>query len=359
MIQNNPLILSIVGRKGSGKTGLVTGIIRFLASKGYRIAAVRHSPHAHPIDSTGTDTERFRKAGAKGSALVTANETNLFLPSSKWEEKIYLFTHAFNDCHLILMEGGIRNGSEKIEVVPEGEKPLCEGDINLKAVVGKGTVVKGITCFAPDDIEKICGFIEDRYIKPGISAAVLAGGRSSRLGQNKAFLKIKGATIIQWVLKTVSQFVSQVRIITNSPEEYQHLGIETVSDIRPGCGPLSGIHTALSISPTEYVLVVSCDIPLISPEHIRPLLKQYPGTDITIYKHKRFEPLCAIYRRTCIDALEELIDHGEYRIIDLFPTLNVNVIRIDDEECFRSINTEEDYNYIAKKLAGRAENSQG
>ena len=102
--------------------------------------------------------------------------------------------------------------------------------------------------------------------------------------------------------------------------------------------------------PARFAAQSPCDIPLIGPGNIRPLVEAFPGTDITIYKHKGFEPLCAVYRRTCIAALEELIDHREYRIIDLFPTLDVQVIRIDDLDCFRSINTEEDYQYVLEKL---------
>ena len=75
----------------------------------------------------------------------------------------------------------------------------------------------------------------------------------------------------------------------------------------------------------------------------------YPGYDITLYKHALFEPLCAVYRRTCLPALEELIDHQEYRIIDLFPTLSVNVIRTDQREAFQSINTPEDYAAAAEE----------
>ncbi len=329
----------------------MTAMISLLTSRGYRMGAVRHSPHAHPADSAGTDTEKFREAGARGSALMSANETDLFLPSANWEKKAALVKHAFYDCHLVLMEGGLKNGRHKIEVVPEGESPVCEEDSALIAVVSAGTSVKNIPCFTPDDIAKICDFVEECYLKPAISAAVLSGGRSSRLGRNKALLGIHDDTIIERVLKTVSPFVSSVKIITNTPDEYQYLNIETAPDIRPGCGPISGIHAALSTSATEYVLVLSCDMPLIIPENIRLLITEYPGSDITIFKHKSFEPLYAIYRRTCIDALEDLIDHGEYRIIDLFPSLNVRVLRTEDEESFRSVNTEQDYDYIVKKLS--------
>jgi molybdopterin-guanine dinucleotide biosynthesis protein A len=95
---------------------------------------------------------------------------------------------------------------------------------------------------------------------------------------------------------------------------------------------------------------VSCDLPLLTADTLRPLLLEYPGYDITMFKHKLFEPLCAIYRRTCLPALEELINHGEYRIIDLFPTLNTRIIRVDQRDEFQSINTKEDYAKLQEKF---------
>jgi molybdopterin-guanine dinucleotide biosynthesis protein MobB len=344
--ESGPPIVHIVGRKRVGKTDLISKIIRLLLSKGYRVGAVRHSPHAHQLDPQGTDTEAFRKAGAIGSALVSAQEADLFLPSTLYDEKLAHIRRVFFDCHIILVEGGLRNSREKIEVVPKEAKPLCEGDNALRAIVGDCGSVSEIPCFLPDEVEKICTFIENRFLKPGISAAILAGGQSRRLGRNKAFLQVNGKPIIERIFKTICEIFSHIKIITNTPNDYHYLDAETATDLRPGCGPLSGIHTALALSPTEYVFIVSCDLPLLSREQIKPLLSQYPGADLTIYKHKQFEPLCAVYRRTCLPALEDLIDHSEYRIIDLCAMINVNVVRTDWSEAFQGINTQEDYQRV-------------
>ena len=344
-----PPVLHLVGRKRSGKTGLIIKLIRSLAAKGYRIAGVRHSPHTHCLDAEGSDTDAYKKAGAIGAALITAHETNLFCPAMSWDDKFLPIRHSFNHCHLILVEGGVKEGKEKIEIIPPGESPLCSGDVSLRALVSAHYAVPGLPSFDPEDVDGLSSFIEERYIKTAISGAVMAGGRSSRLGVNKAFLKFHGRPGIELLLEKVSALVSPVTIITNSPAEFQYLTIAAAPDIRPGCGPLSGIHAALSLSPTEYVLVVSCDLPLLTLHILRTLLAEYPGYDITLYKHKLFEPLCAVYRRTCLPALEELMDHHEYRIIDLFPTLNVNVIRTEQNDAFQNINTPEDYERVLEK----------
>ena len=98
------------------------------------------------------------------------------------------------------------------------------------------------------------------------------------------------------------------------------------------------------------MLVTSCDLPLIGPDQLDLLRAGYPGRDITMFKNSRFQPLCAVYRRTCLPALNDLIDHGECRIIDLFPALDVNILRTDNEDAFRSINTDDDYEMIRRRF---------
>ena len=353
MVNSMPRIVSIVGRKGAGKTRLMTAIIERLTARGFRIAAVRHTPHNHPLDTDGADTALFKASGAAGTGLAAAQETTLFLPAATWDEKTAVIGRAFEGRHLVLMEGGLQHGLEKIEVVPDGEAPLCRDDGSLQACVGRPRDMNTTPCFAADDITGICAFLETRYLRPQLSAAIMAGGQSSRLGRNKALLPLGESTVIEHVIATVSAFAAPVTLITNSPEQFRHLGCATAADLRPGCGPLSGIHAALSLSSTDYVLVKSCDIPLIGPAHLGLLHRNYPGHDITMFKTARFEPLCAIYRRTCLPALEELIDHGEYRIIDLFPTLHVKILRTDDEDAFRSINTDQDYEIILEQFGRR------
>ena len=94
-------IVHIVGKKKSGKTDLVVGLIGALSAKGYKIVAVRHSPHGHNVGKVGTDTDRFKKSGAKGTALVTLDEASLFVPTSDWKEKVSVLQNVFCDSDLI------------------------------------------------------------------------------------------------------------------------------------------------------------------------------------------------------------------------------------------------------------------
>ncbi|MCX8044160.1 MAG: molybdenum cofactor guanylyltransferase [Desulfobacterota bacterium] len=320
-------------------------IVRLLSDRGYRIGV---------IVSGADDIARFWNgnrhwylaAGASCVSMLANHAAAVMLLRDLEQGQIQ---RLFADCHLIFSNHNVTGCSDIIEAIPSGAAPRYAGDPRLRAVIGAGCSVPGVACFAHDTQDELCNFIESRYLKPHLSAAVLAGGKSHRLGTNKALLAINGTTLIGHVLHTARQFTETVRIIANDSEAYQQFNVPVIGDIMPGGGPLSGIHAALTISPTEYVLVLSCDMPLLDPSHIKPLISAYPGYDITLYKHQNFEPLCAIYRRTCIGALEELIAHGEYRIIDLFPTLNVKVIRTDEPTPFTNINTWADYQRLNKR----------
>jgi molybdopterin-guanine dinucleotide biosynthesis protein A len=112
-------------------------------------------------------------------------------------------------------------------------------------------------------------------------------------------MQINGISVVESVLNTVPTYVQKIMIIANTPEEYSFLDIEMAKDISPGFGPLSGIHSALSLVSSEYVLVVFCDILLVGSKQIAQLVSSCRGHDITIFKHKNFEPLCAVYWRSC------------------------------------------------------------
>jgi len=321
-------------------------LIKELALRGYQVGLMSSGPDTDGAGCAEGTVAPYLRAGVACVGKTTAEGLSVFYPARALREQR---TNLFSSCHIVLTESSPSEDDDIIEIVRPGRQPRYASHPRLRAVVGKKVNGAEIPVLEPDNPAALCSFIEERYLKPQLSGAVLAGGKSRRLGSNKALLEIHGVKLIEHVLKTLKLFTQQVRIIANEPEPYAGLGVPVSPDIKPGGGPLSGIHAALSLSPTDYVLVASCDLPLLDKACIEPLVSHYPGYDITLYKHERFEPLCAIYRRSCIPALEELISHGEYRIIDLFPTLSVKVIRTDNATAFKNINTWEDYEAVLRK----------
>ena len=121
------------------------------------------------------------------------------------------------------------------------------------------------------------------------SGFVLAGGASKRMGQDKALLPYHGTTLVEHVAKTVSEAAGTVALI-GDPARLGHLGLAVFPDELPGCGPASGIYTALRVTETDWNLVLACDMPAVSADILRQLLRraetfgaQLRGRDRTLW----------------------------------------------------------------------------
>ena len=233
------------------------------------------------------------------------------------------------DCHIVLVDAACHSS-----------KAAAALDISDGFFTGFGQ--------ACADALVMADLIRSSILQPVYFRRCPFGRKFKPFGAQQGFIAPAGKTVIETVVNEVLSCVGPVTIITNNPQEYARSDHRCCGDVLPGGGPLSGIHAALTHCETEYVLVVSCDIPLVNRELFENLISALPGHDIVIFKHKHFEPLCALYRRTCLPALEDLIAHGEYRIIDLFPTLLVKVLRIDSADVFKNINTDADYESVSK-----------
>jgi molybdopterin-guanine dinucleotide biosynthesis protein A len=190
-----------------------------------------------------------------------------------------------------------------------------------------------------------------------LSAAVLAGGKSSRMGSNKAFVKVRSCRIIDHALAELKQVSDDIMIVTNSVNDYSHLNVRLVEDILPGLGPLSGIHSALVHANEPRVLVVACDMPFIEAGLAQLLVKLSQDCDIVIPKvDGYYEPLFAVYSKSCIKHIEKCIERGIRRVIDFFPCVQVKYVNGDEislvadlEKVFYNVNTPKEL-ALAKKL---------
>ncbi len=180
---------------------------------------------------------------------------------------------------------------------------------------------------------------------------VTAGGRSSRMGRDKAWLEIEGRPMIERVIAALASVTSRVSVIANSAG-YDRLGLPVYSDANESIGPLEAIRTALANSQARRVILVGCDMPFITPELLAFLLdamgdhKAVVPTDAD----DRLEPLCAVYSADALAAVTELIRSGGRKtsmLFDLMPTRVVGFKEIAHlagaDIFFNNINTPEDY----------------
>jgi molybdopterin-guanine dinucleotide biosynthesis protein A len=191
----------------------------------------------------------------------------------------------------------------------------------------------------------------------GMTAVILAGGSSSRMRSNKAFLPFRGERFIERIFRKVSEIFPEVILVTNTPELYRFLPCRIVADRYPGMGSLAGIQAGLAESATEYIFVVACDMPDLNGELIRHLISRAKGSDVVIPESESgLEPLHAIYGKGCLGAMNEALSSGKGKIIACFHRLRVEVVSrreiagIDPSfRSFRNINTPEEYYRIRQE----------
>jgi molybdopterin-guanine dinucleotide biosynthesis protein A len=129
------------------------------------------------------------------------------------------------------------------------------------------------------------------------------------MGKDKSFLPFRESTVIGELVTLMKQIFSRVLIITNSPELYEEFGLELHTDIFPGLGPIGGIHSGLTHSPTERNFIISCDIPLITADAIRYVIDYPTEKLISVPRADGFiQQLCGVYRKDCLGMVQGLID---------------------------------------------------
>jgi molybdopterin-guanine dinucleotide biosynthesis protein A len=177
-----------------------------------------------------------------------------------------------------------------------------------------------------------------------LAVAVLAGGRSSRMGTDKSFVELDGKPLIQHVLERVGYLDLTTILIANQPERYRALGLPVFTDVLPGCGSLGGLYSALYHAQADYTLCVACDMPFLNPALLDMLFQQRAGSDAIVpLANGRPQGLHAVYSASCLLAMRRQLERSELRITALFPQLHVHYmeeaeVRSIDPECASFIN---------------------
>ena len=192
-----------------------------------------------------------------------------------------------------------------------------------------------------------------------LTVAVQAGGRSSRMGSDKALLRLDGIPLIERLLQRVSGLGEEILITTNRPQDYQYLGLRMASDPEPGAGALHGLRTALEAARGQTVLVLACDMPFVSRPLLEHMLQLAEAADLVVPRRGgEYEPLHAVYSKGCLPALEAALQRGQRRMISFFPSLNLRTVeqeeidRLDPEGLsFFNVNTPEDLRKAERILA--------
>ncbi|MBP2243208.1 molybdopterin-guanine dinucleotide biosynthesis protein A [Cytobacillus eiseniae] len=160
---------------------------------------------------------------------------------------------------------------------------------------------------------------------------IMAGGKSSRMGTNKALLKIGEATVIEKIVAELQKTVSNIIIVTNKFEDYEFLDLPMVKDIWTDMGPLAGIHAGLHASTTVKNLVVACDMPFISAQLGDILLRLLDEHDAAVPRISgQLHPLFAAYRKEVHEEINQSLQREELRIRLFFQKVNTKIVTEED-----------------------------
>jgi molybdopterin-guanine dinucleotide biosynthesis protein A len=172
---------------------------------------------------------------------------------------------------------------------------------------------------------------------------VLAGGRSSRMGRDKALLPYSGRTLLEHVASAVEAAIGNVTVI-GPPERYTNLGLRVIPDVVADAGPLGGLVTALRKTRSSWSLLVACDMPNLTSEMLYDIAKSAVDSDAdaVVCDTGRLHPLCAVYHRRLLPAAESALQKRELRMHDFLATIRVERWPVADPTLLANLNTPEE-----------------
>jgi molybdopterin-guanine dinucleotide biosynthesis protein A len=197
-----------------------------------------------------------------------------------------------------------------------------------------------------------------RQCDPFATAAVLAGGKSSRMGFDKQLLEIERKKLFCYTAESLNTVFPDVLFVTSSPSFYGSLNVRTCSDIYKDMGPMGGIHSALIHTESEYIFLMACDMPVVDIEYIKYLKTQALGYDACVTVNGgRYEPFCAFYSKKVLPVLERDLSEGKTSLYYFLQSVNLKTISEDKARSFNpnltmftNLNTQNEYNEYLKKV---------
>jgi molybdopterin-guanine dinucleotide biosynthesis protein A len=191
-----------------------------------------------------------------------------------------------------------------------------------------------------------------------ITGVILAGGKSSRMGQNKALMSLGGKRLVDRVVEVMRSVFDDLLMVTNTPDVYADLGLPMAPDVWPDKGSLGGVYSAIYRVATPYCLVVACDMPFLQAAGLRYLITQMANYDVVVPDVLgELQTLHAIYSKACLQPIERRLETNRLRIVGFFPDVRVRTVTASELEpydsallAFQNLNTPEEFQAAEQRL---------
>jgi molybdenum cofactor guanylyltransferase len=354
----HPYEFFFCGFSNSGKTTLMSRVIEHL-SQDYEVGCVKHCSHSFDFDREGKDSWKFTQAGAQS---VILNAPGRWAIHNQMELDKFEASTLLNSLDFVLAEGAKEQLGDKILVIDKdlaALELLKQGEISgVKALVGEAQPEEtyGLPFFHRDDIEAVSQFIIENLLAkaPPLKVLLLTGGKSTRMGQDKAFLKYHGISQLQYMYNLLAP-VGEVKISCRDKVVYP--GFEEsvyLEDRYHGLGPLGGILTAISEDAKSAWLVAAVDLPYVDNAALTYLIEnRNPFKTATAYKSnfKDFpEPLLTIYEPHSRHRIFKFMGQGYSCPRKVLINSSVELLEQQDPRWLDNANTPEEFAEICRML---------
>jgi molybdopterin-guanine dinucleotide biosynthesis protein A len=185
--------------------------------------------------------------------------------------------------------------------------------------------------------------------KKNITGIILAGGKSSRMGTDKGFLQLNNKPFVRYSIAALQPLVSKILIVSDDAK-YDTFGLKRITDSTKDAGPVAGIYSGLEASKTEWNLILSCDIPLITSHVLQKLINAVDDASdiIQAESNGKTMPLIALYKRSVKTKFLELLQNDERRLRIAVNQCSFKNVALDkvNIDATMNINTKEDFKHI-------------
>jgi molybdopterin-guanine dinucleotide biosynthesis protein A len=200
-----------------------------------------------------------------------------------------------------------------------------------------------------------------------LSCVILAGGKSSRMGQDKTRLYVDNVRFFDYIYSKCQELFSEIIIVTNTPLQFSGYQAHIVTDEIQGAGSLGGLYTGLQTASNDYSFCVACDMPFLQSEVITYLTELRLNYDVVIPNIFAYlEPLHAVYSKQCIKPIRKILEMGVFKLTKFLPEVRVRYVserdikKIDPNlTTFININTRKDLLKMQKMLQGEQWEKKG
>jgi len=174
---------------------------------------------------------------------------------------------------------------------------------------------------------------------------IIAGGKSSRIGTDKAFISYNNKMLIEYAISVIKPIADTIIISSNTPEKIKKFKV--ITDIYKNIGPVAGLYSCLKASQTDVNIVIPCDTPQLTTALYKQMLSEfqkYKNLDAVVPRlpDGKVEPLIAVYSKKILPEIEKSIAVDDYKLVNLLSKINTKYVDITDIEQFKNINTPAD-----------------